>query len=288
MLFYSCNSTIQKERSVLSTKINIDPFSACTIPIFPKFDNEKLSTATGFFWRHEGRVLLITNWHVLSGREPKTGQPKSKDGALPNFIEFHFRIKENLNLVAFVNFSLHDSDGKNVWMQCAKYGQKLDIAFLDLTETINEISKTHNVNSMPTCVNDLYEGLDMKLYLGSDVFITGFPLGLIKTDVFPIWKRGSIATEPHFPVDGLPCFLVDATTKEGMSGAPVLARTFNLVESGGSISLGGGTHTQFLGVYSGRYVGADATEAHLGIVWRAEALEEALKNPTQGDFALSK
>ena len=269
-------------------KINIDLYSTCTIPIFPKFRNELLSTATGFFWRHDDRVLLITNWHVFSGREPRTGQPKSKDGVLPNFIELHFRPKEDLNSVASVNCPLLDQNGNNTWMQCAKYGQKLDIAFLDLTETINELSRKHNKNSMPTCINDLKEELDMNLLLGSDVFITGFPLGLIKTDVFPIWKRGSIATEPHFPVDGLPCFLVDATTKEGMSGAPVLARTFNMAGHGGGIVLGGKVYTEFMGVYSGRYLGADATEAHLGIVWRAEALQEALRNPTQGDFVLSK
>lgn len=272
----------------MSVQINVDPYSTCTIPIFPKFGNEKLSTATGFFWRHESRVLLITNWHVLSGREPKTGQPKSKDGVLPNFIEFHFRPKEHLNSITSVNCPLHDRNENNTWMQCAKYGQKLDIAFLDLTDMLNNLSAKQKINSTPTCINDLKLEFDMDLFLGSDVFITGFPLGLIKTDVFPIWKRGSIATEPHFPVDGLPCFLVDATTKEGMSGAPVLARTFNMVGHSGGMSLGGAVYTQFLGVYSGRYLGADATEAHLGIVWRAEALQEALRNPTQGDFVLSK
>jgi hypothetical protein len=173
----------------LPVKINIDLYSTCTVPVFPRFDNEKLSTATGFFWRLAGRVLLVTNWHVLSGREPRTGQPKSKDGVIPNRIEFPFRTRENLNIQCSVDCPLHDAQGDNLWMQSARYGQSVDIAFLDITDLIAKESEKKSFNLMPSCINDIVGGLDIKLHLGSDVFITGFPLGLMKTDIFPIWKR---------------------------------------------------------------------------------------------------
>jgi hypothetical protein len=59
------------------------------------------------------------------------------------------------------------------------------------------------------------------------VFILGFPKG-ISQGAFPIWKRGSIATEPLYGVttiwakSGAPVILVDALTNDGMSGSPVL------------------------------------------------------------------
>ena len=43
--------------------------------------------------------------------------------------------------------------------------------------------------------------------------------------MFPIWKRGSIASEPEIPIDGKPMFYIDTATRQGMSGAPVFAQT---------------------------------------------------------------
>jgi hypothetical protein len=36
---------------------------------------------------------------------------------------------------------------------------------------------------------------------GAEVFILGFPLGLASQGVLPIWKRGSIASEPLVAID---------------------------------------------------------------------------------------
>ena len=56
------------------------------------------------------------------------------------------------------------------------------------------------------------------------LFIYIFLNKLFYSFVFPIWKKGSIASEPLFGAvaSGAPVILVDALTKEGMSGAPVL------------------------------------------------------------------
>ena len=58
--------------------------------------------------------------------------------------------------------------------------------------------------------------------VGSEVFVLGFPRGLRTQSNFPIWKRGTIATEPAIPRDdGAPLILIDAATRKGMSGSPV-------------------------------------------------------------------
>ena len=38
----------------------------------------------------------------------------------------------------------------------------------------------------------------------------------------PIWKKSTIASEPDIDINNLPCFYIDSTTREGMSGAPVV------------------------------------------------------------------
>lgn len=43
--------------------------------------------------------------------------------------------------------------------------------------------------------------------VGAEVFVLGFPLGLALQGTLPIWKRGSIASEPLIAIDGnLPIF----------------------------------------------------------------------------------
>lgn len=58
--------------------------------------------------------------------------------------------------------------------------------------------------------------------VATEVFMLGYPKGLTLQGSIPVWKPGSIASEPLFAIlDGAPAFFVDALTRDGMSGAPV-------------------------------------------------------------------
>ena len=62
------------------------------------FNEIELGSATGFFIRvgsaAERNYLLITNWHVLSGREANhTQKPLHAQAALPNRIKVSFPIR---------------------------------------------------------------------------------------------------------------------------------------------------------------------------------------------------
>jgi hypothetical protein len=37
-----------------------------------------LGKATGFFLKYQSNWFLVSNWHVFSGRDPKSGQPQDK------------------------------------------------------------------------------------------------------------------------------------------------------------------------------------------------------------------
>jgi hypothetical protein len=41
---------------------------------------------TGFFWRHDGVDFVVTNWHVLSGRNPFTLELMSDQAIIPDRI----------------------------------------------------------------------------------------------------------------------------------------------------------------------------------------------------------
>ena len=130
---------------------------------------------------------------------------------------------------------------------------------------------------------------DLRLTPSLDVYIVGYPRGTFGGANFPIWKRGSIASEPDIDVDGKPKFYVDAATREGMSGSPVFAQEVGLWAPRGAgrylgkYNLGKGR--AFAGVYSGRIGAEDEFKAQLGFVWRARALDEIVEARVIGDSA---
>jgi hypothetical protein len=106
------------------------------------------------------------------------------------------------------------------------------------------------------------------------VSIIGFPLGNIGEGGLAVCKTGSIASEIDVDWNGLPRFLIDARTKGGMSGSPVIAvRHGSYVNSGGGLVLGGGSNMNFLGIYSGRM----KDDLDLGIVWKSDKFFELIQ-----------
>jgi hypothetical protein len=133
----------------------------------------------------------------------------------------------------------------------------------------------------------------LKYYLtqGLDVFVLGFPIGISGGWKFPIWKRGSIASDPSEDIDGLPLIFIDTATREGMSGSPVYVQTHYVPEQINSPSTIPKSATQayflvpkvrdFLGIYSGR-VGNDPFKAQLGTVWKQTAIEDVITGASPG------
>jgi hypothetical protein len=108
--------------------------------------------------------------------------------------------------------------------------------------------------------------------VSSSCYIVGFPEGLQGDFGTPIWKRGSIATEPEVNHGGLPCLLVDSLTNPAMSGSPVIAQSDEIFRENvpdGTI----GPWRSLCGVYSGR-LGDAGVGFQLGRVWKAELIKE--------------
>lgn len=113
--------------------------------------------------------------------------------------------------------------------------------------------------------------------VAAEVFILGYPRGLTMQGVLPVWKRGSIASEPLFSVmDQAPAILVDAVTRKGMSGSPVLYFGDEITDVLGR-PRGGNQRGEpwLIGVYAGREgVTGEEIEMALGRVWHRRLLDE--------------
>lgn len=119
----------------------------------------------------------------------------------------------------------------------------------------------------------------MLFEVSDNVFIIGYPIK-INVKNLPIWKAGTIASEPSLNIGDLPAFYVDTGTKEGMSGSPVIIYSVNQPYKTikGYVCMNNKTKFKFLGIYSGRDTCYNENEARLGLVWKKEKIDQMIKN----------
>lgn len=256
----------------------IDYYNLCTVVLFPRRNDIELAHATGFWFKRKEQYYLVTNWHVVSGRNAYNRQPLDKNGTIPEVLGAYFQSSRLGFMSPPVIIPLYNED-KPIWWQHRR-GQDIDVAVIPFAYEESDGYKIFTVNEQQN-------ELPLFFNVGVDVFVVGYPLNIDHGYLLPIWKRGSVATTPTFPFDGLPLFLIDTLSREGMSGSPVLVR-----------SIGGGLmdnmsyigspqiFTRFVGVYSGRYGADDPFGAHLGRVWQRNVIEEIIDNPHPGSFEL--
>lgn len=272
------------------------------------FHNVSLGCATGFLYSMGQELALVSNWHVFSGRHPETGIATHSTGCTPNRVEFHIsvaRFEEKGISITFRPMALSLlQDGEALWWQHHGYldpdGQphQVDIGVLPIAEFIDdfaEIKKLIQSFDMQVLVT-ISENTEAMTYqqgtarVGSEVYILGYPLGLATQGVFPIWKRGSLASEPLFNIEGnIPIIYVDALTRHGMSGSPVLYFGPDIIDKSGVLSgvKRNPIHEPWLiGVYAGRRVASgDELEMALGRVWKKALLDDIFSQKVAGGSA---
>jgi len=244
---------------------SIDPLSLRSLMIRLKANGTVIASGTGFIMRHKDILYLVTNWHNLTGKNAETQQPMSPSGILPDQVEI---VHHGQSIGQWVSKTenLYDGNGTPRWKEHPS-GSVVDVVALPLTEVAEPIKfyvfdmRLANTNILPQ--------------VSMTVYILGYPLGLAGAGDFPVWKTGHIASEYFIDYKNSPCFLVDATTRGGMSGSPVFIRMFGGydTEDGTHVVSSSQVATRFLGVYSGRI----HKDSEIGRVWRAKVLEEILK-----------
>lgn len=236
-----------------------DPFSTCTLRLELFAGGEvACGYATAMLLICLGRPFIATNWHVITGRHPKTNELIAVS---PQTVRIHHRCVDNTQIhygIQLVDEPLYSDEGAPRWIEHNERGLgqfedpqlAVDLILLPLTNTKGCVLLGYG-----------WEGLVWEPYVevGSEVAIVGYPLNKSGVLNYPIWKTGHIASDFGAHPDGKH-FLIDSVTRQGMSGSPVIAR-----------NRGG----QLLGIYSGRL--HDDPEFGIGIVWRWMLLHELLE-----------
>jgi hypothetical protein len=109
-----------------------------------------------------------------------------------------------------------------------------------------------------------------------DVFVLGYPFGA-EPPGFPVWKRGSIASEPDLVRLSSDYLLVDSASRPGMSGAPVIRRSWGTHLLNGDITFTDGrAATKLVGIYSGRLHTKAFEDAQIAMVWHPSFIDEII------------
>ena len=242
--------------------IHIDEFSVIPLYLETYLNASRVGIATGFVVKRNDLYYLVTNWHILTCRNPYNNQPLSTTGiADPDVLKVWFHTR-NLGNWKPQDIDIVDKQGNRLWFE-HKLGKEIDVVAVPF-----QVPSDVKTYDMDLALADF----DLMLYPSEAVSIIGFPEGLTSGGRFPIWKTGHIASDIDIDWDGKPAFLIDATTKSGMSGAPVIAKRVSIYQtSKGNVV---GNAARFLGIYSGREVGTSGIE--VGVVWKPRVITEIL------------
>lgn len=115
------------------TSPGIDSCSLIPLYVEAYFGDQVLGGATAFLWyRLDGRLSLVTNWHVVSGRHNETRQPTHKRGGIPDHLRVYVPLNQRRAPPFIVKVPTIDADGEPVWVEHPEYGPEVDIASLEI------------------------------------------------------------------------------------------------------------------------------------------------------------
>lgn len=262
----------QNSRSIKEGVIN--PLSYASIPIsmYLEETKQKLASATAFIYEHNERFYLITNWHNLTGLNPITKKNIGNHAGIPDILSISLQVQE----VPFIKWKAFTiklyEDNKAVWLIHPIHKELVDVVAIELKIPENFEGIIRPINKIK------FDNFNLEI--SDDIFILGYPYSFTGGGQFPIWKRGSVATEPDIDYENLPKFFVDTASKSGMSGAPVIFKRIGvhgLVNGQPQPDTIFGEISGFVGIYAGRVTGKSELDAQLGVVWKKEVIEKIIE-----------
>lgn len=247
------------------TNAHLHSFRVAKLEILARDTLAPLGEATGFFCEFRGHTFLVTNWHVVAGRNYQTKLPLHHSQALPGTLKIHTHIAKTVVPITAPSSStvfqipLLDKNGP-CWLEHPLFGCDVDVIAIHVDPRIPDCSKIYRIDLESELASDT------QLVVMDQAFVTGYPLSATTTpNSLPIYKSGTIASEPRV-FDSEPRIYIDGKTKTGMSGSPVMVK--RRVQSGQHDDVLNVDALDFVGVYSGRDRQEQSEfEAELGIVW---------------------
>ncbi|TYO95747.1 trypsin-like peptidase [Geothermobacter ehrlichii] len=266
----------------------IDHISLSTTPIFLRQGEQVVSQGTGFYFvkkNDENQVLfLVTNYHVLTGSAPNERKPPIGDNILFQFHESEIETGRVRNTV----LPLFTPSGRPLWISSMTYPEA-DLAIIPLPAECSKDCKVF-------CLSEEWANPRMKIRPATDISLVGYPYGYYDTaNALPVWKSGTLASEPSVNFEEKPLVLVDVSAFPGMSGSPVFAVANGMYENVDGNSVSPGVVRQFIGIYASmQMVGKnkfleeivhntklgikDYESLEIGHVWKSDLVIDAINN----------
>lgn len=217
-----------------------------------------LTGASGFFFRRDERLFLVTNSHVLADASTQHHPDRIE-------IELHTDAKDLTRCVTY-SIPLYEN-GLGLWREATDSGGAVDVAVIEIDSS----------RLPPDAVMHAFDAthLDPRgedVAVGDALTVIGFPLGFHDTvHHLAVARSASLASAYGVRFQQQGYFLTDARTHRGSSGAPVLRRR-------AGHAIGGSPQAwQLLGVHSTRMDMRSrnlAEDESLGLncVWYADVL----------------
>lgn len=187
----------------------IDPLLFATVRLATFNGPIGLTNASGFFFRREGRLYLVSSRHVFID---------AAQDHLPDRLEIEVHL-DTTNAVRSTGWSvLLYEDQHASWRQGRDASDEIDVAVIEIDEAkLPEGAALHAFTPAHLVGDD--EAID----IGQALLIPGFPLGFHDhVHHLPVSRYASIASPWGLRFQGHGYFLTDARTHSGTSGAPVV------------------------------------------------------------------
>ena len=211
----------------------VEPLLLTAVYISTQQGNALLSSATGFFFRRDERLYLVTNRHVLLD-EP--------GGHRPDRIVIRvFTDAGNLTVTTGFSIPLYRS-GQGQWLQAQDSSGTIDVVAIELEQNALPKSMVYEAFSPETILTP-----QTVVEVGTSLMVVGFPLGFSDTlHNLPVVRQAGLASQFGLRFHGIGYFLTDARTHRGISGGPVVMRVADGTNSQPNF------HWRLLGVHSAR------------------------------------
>lgn len=273
-----------------TNNLSVEHLSMLTTPIYLLKGDSVVSQGTGFYLvkqdtvNKEELLFLITNYHVITGSAPNEGKQPIGD----NIMFLFHKNPANPKEVKQVRYPLFTKTKVPVWKSSTKY-KDADIAIIPLPTPLYKDCSVF-------AITEDWAKPVIKVRPTSQLTLVGYPYGYYDTtNSLPIWKTGSVASEPNVDFDSKPLFVIDISAFPGMSGSPafVVANGAYEMESGPTTV---GRVQQFMGIYASMQMlnekkfleqldadekkpGIKLSESlELGHVWKASLIFEIVNN----------
>ena len=136
----------------MAKQIVVDPLSCVSLHLQCFLQGALIGEGTGFVVIHNATNCLITNWHVITGRDPNTGEPLSATGAAdPDMIAIWHHDAKRLGSWHQIAEPLIDpSSGNRLWRE-HPLGRQIDVVALALKPN----DTWQPVFPLPECISTL-------------------------------------------------------------------------------------------------------------------------------------